>query len=1108
MPSEDQFEQYEAPVILDGAGILSSTERQRIDMELRTSTLGELAAWCRSLGLSESGTRTDLTRRIREYFNLSEPREQNNESRKVITIESAQTTEYFTIEVIDEDYARLKGDVKISLKDGDAVHKISANEIIFNRTRNIITASGGVIYEKTEDNSTETFRGESITVNIDNWSSIFLDGNSTFDDDGTAYLFSGTVISRSDQDVTVLTRARISNAASDEAYWSIRASKLWLLPGSDFAIFNAVLNVGEIPVLYIPFFYFPGDEVVFHPVVGYRSREGAFIQTTTYILGQPKADSSQSSSLSRILGNTNDKEKELQGLFLRSTGKKSVSQNEVSLKALVDYYVNIGTYVGVELVTPRAGMLNQIDFSFGLGFSRTVSDSGIGYTPYAPDFDGSSDWNESNFFSMSVPFRYRLRFNSGFNGKYGSLTWNIPYYSDPYIDMDFMSRAESMDWMNMIQQGAAMDEATISQNEIGEYRWHMSGNLNPSFPNIAPIITRVSISSISTTLSFKTMRDASVFNSNANSPNRFYYAPDRYTIYNFSGAVAGTPVSVSGSQAAPTRPAAQIPEDPLNGIGIPIPPWITDETTQERIISTELLTPPVLNQTFGIPSAGNMRFSVDYQLSPTSSSELQFMSSNWQTYEDVNWSEVQSVLTNFGGNANLNFRMDHSSGLFNNVVTFSGSGTWREYTYLNEEMFINTSTGEVDEKRMEDVRRQQYSQTNYTSSYTYNGTLKPIYRDPVFGQSNIQYTFRGTLVRSKRFTPGQDGPELTPEWGSWVKEDLSKEIYGLNSHRLSTNIAANIMDKIQNISVGAELPPMNGLVTASSTFRVWISETNMNFRMEKPEGEDEWIIKPFDIRETLRFGRVGSFVHYMVINPELDNEITSLRSTLSLWNLRTEYSMIRTQKSVFEPDPDIGGKWEREGEEKLRPHSLSLSYNHAFNNIRLIDNRMNLSFDVRSSLAFDLQQHTNSNFQFSTTLNLNITNFLVLRMSATSQNAVIFRYFKNVAGMEDLTSMYIEGEQNNVFIDLIDSFNFFDETKRRRSGFKMQRFDLEAEHLLGDWTASFKINFYPYQRPATAGEIPSINITSDITFLVQWKPITEIKTDIGFDGRKERWAVK
>jgi len=1099
--------------------------RKRIEMELKTSTLSELAVWCRTLGISEGGTKEEITKRLREHFNISEQKNNEDKNLKIITIESAQSTEYFKIDVTDEDYSRLKGDVRLTLKDGDKEHKISADEILFNRTRNIITASGNVRYERIEGDKTETFRGRSITVNIDNWSSVFIDGNSAMESEGSSYRFSGSVIYRSDQDVTVLKKATISSGEDDNEYWSIKASKLWLMPGSDFAILNAVLKVGEIPVLYIPFFYFPGDEMIFHPVVGYRSREGGFVQTTTYLIGQPKVNSSEESSLSRIIGNSDNNEKEIQGLFLRNTSRPLKNPNSATLKALVDYYVNLGTYAGLELATPQKGILNKLDLSLGFGFTRTVSDEDGFYTPFWPTYDGTYENNESNFFSKNVPFRYKMKFNSGINSKYGGLAWNIPYYSDPYIDRDFSKRAENMDWMNMIQQGAAIED-TSSDGELAPYTWQMQGNFNPSISILSPVVTNISFSSISTSVSFITLDDVA---KNAYTPNRRFFAPDKYTIYSVTGSISGTPVTVGGASSANKKNDTKKTDDetvydPFNGIGVPISPWPENNSSNDIYTSTEILVPPVLAQTFALPSDGNTKFSIDYSIAPTSSSELQFMSRGykekllWNTYEDVDWNKRQSILTDISGNTNLNFRIDHTSGLYNNTISFSGKGSWREFSYLNEEKYTDPATGIVDEEAMEKKFREQYSLTNYTASYNYNGTVKPFYSDPVFAQTNFQYTFRGTLVKSKKFTGG-DGPELTPQWGSWVKEDLSKDILGLNSHKLSANFSAYIIDKEQNVSVGADLPPLDGFVTAEATFRVWISTSNFRYSMEKKETDDSWQIKPFYITETLKFGDVGTFTHNMTYTlrndttkPEEENKITYLNSALSLWSsFTTTYTMTWIRKSVFEqkdPDNPYEGSWVKEDDFALRPKDLRFSFVRSFPVSKYFNNRFELSYNLNTSLNFDLQEYTSSNFQFSTGVTMDITKFMKLSVSATSQNAVIFRYFKGVKGMEGLTSMYTEGEQNNVLIDLADSFNFFNEEKRKRSGFKMQKFDLTLVHLLGDWTATFQVNMYPWQKDAKPGENPSINIVSDVSFLLEWKPITEIKSDVSYDGKKDRWTKK
>jgi hypothetical protein len=419
-----------------------------------------------------------------------------------------------------------------------------------------------------------------------------------------------------------------------------------------------------------------------------------------------------------------------------------------------------------------------------------------------------------------------------------------------------------------------------------------------------------------------------------------------------------------------------------------------------------------------------------------------------------------------------------------------------------------TSSGVLDKVKMEERRRQQYSQTNYITSYSYNGVVKPFLSDPVFSQTNFQYTFKGTLVKSKKFTSGNE-PELTPQWGSLKKEKLSEDIPGLNSHRLTANFAANAFEKEQNISVSAELPPLDGLITSDAAFRIWISETLLKYRMEKLETDTVWKIKPIDITEKLNFGgEIGSFSHNMQFTPEENYKLTYLNSSLSLWKFTADYTMTWTTKSIWTEDP-LYHNWEwkkdESAEPSLLPKSLRFSYDRSFSSKKQTNSRFNFSYSIKTSLNFDLQEHTNSNFQFTPSFNMNINKFLELTISATSQNAVIFRYFKGVSGMEDLTKMYPEGDQNNLFIDLFDSFNFFNEAKRKRTGFKMQSLNLDLTHFLGDWTATFSIKVYPYERQVLP---KTVRIVSDITFLLQWKPIMEIKSDINYDGKNDRWTRK
>nr|AGS53447.1 hypothetical protein [uncultured bacterium contig00027] len=1111
----------------------SDAEIQRIELEIKSSSLPELAVWCRSLGLSEGGTRADLAQRLRAHFNMAEPGDESTSNQIPLDIKSAQSAEYFRIEITDEDYARLKGGVSITLKDSDAEHNVKADEILFNRSRNLITARGNVEYTRLKGESTEIFKGDNINVNIDNWSAVFLDGDfeKKLENDNTAYRFEGMVITRNEDDVMVLNDARISNANNEEALWSISASRLWLLPGSDFAVFNAVLNVGEIPLLYIPFFYFPVDEIVFHPVLGYRSREGAFIQTTFYILGRPRANTAEQSSLTRILGNSNDMEKRQHGLFLRSIGTKSKDPNDTTLKAMVDYYTNTGFYLGIDYAMPKKGILNPLDLTFGLGFTRTISLINGNYNPYAPMFDGTFDWNKSNLFSLSVPFRYRLRTQSSISGKYGQLSWNIPFYSDPYVDRDFLNRSENMDWVNMVQQGAAADEAAWAQQELGAYNWNINGRITPQIKNLSPYITNLSFSTISTTLAFKGITDDEIAaanrTNNSENPAMIFFAPDKFTIYNISASISGTPLSLGGAAGGST--AAEKTEYPefeetFQGLGTPRSPWQADDNTSEKVKTDDQLIPPVLNQRFDLPRAGNLRFSIDYQLSPASSTELQFMSGygRWKSYDMVKWDEVQSVLSNLSGNGNISMRMDHSSGLFSNAVTLSGTGTLREYSYLNEEAEAYRTPqrpdGNKDPDRITEARRQQYGQTNYSSSYSYNGSLRPFYNYPVFSSTNLQYTLSGILVRSKKYIDG-DSPELTPQWGTWAKTETKdgEDIYGLSSHRLTASFGADIINNQQNFSLSADLPPLDGLISANATLRAWISETNARIEFKNPEIIDnepnnEWKPAPFYLTETLKFNRIGQLSFSMIMDPEKDNSITSITSSLQLWDFRASFNAVELRKSEFVPDnpnyPSLGGKWTLLAEEEpvLNPRDLTLSYSHTFPARDIVRNRLNYSLYLNTRLFFDLQRYTSSNFEFRFGFTLGINNFLDFNIAVVSQNNIIFRYFKNVPGMEDLTFMYSDGPQNNIFIDLFDSFSFWDESKRRRSGFKMNNFSLKATHYMGDWKAILDISMSPYLNNTLSP--PRYELNTAVSFLVQWSAITEIKSDINYEKKTDRWSIK
>jgi lipopolysaccharide assembly outer membrane protein LptD (OstA) len=1048
-----------------------------------------------------------LADRLRNHYGLPSDVNRNAVSvavsgKKTIIIESARSTEYFTLDAVNEEYARLKGGVVVSLKDGEANYRIKAEEILFNRTRNIITASGGVEFLKEEGDAKETFRGERITVDLDNWASIFMDSVSerSSGSDGNVFRFSGSLITRSDEKATILTNAEVTNGSESESFWSINASKLWLLPGNDWAFLNAVLKVGEIPVLWLPFFFYAADEIIFHPVFGYRSREGNFVQTTTYLFGRPKPKtSSEASSITNIMGNNPDDEKEQHGIFLRSTGKKSKDPNDARLSFIFDSYANLGLYTGTEFTLPAKGALRSLNLSGGLGFTRNIYNEGGTYTPFVHN-DGASEWNTSRLFSGTVPFRYRLNSDFSFTLPGGSLSLAFPFYSDVYVNRDFMNRAEEMDWFNMIKQGSSTEtdtETETTEYTLGYYDWRLSGSFNPRLEFLSPFISSLSISNISSTLAFR-HRDSRYRASTDVSPDKTFYYPDKFTMLSLGAAVQGTLLSLGENKAAAadTSPETVEPSDLFKGLGTPYPPWKEQESEAEQNAGDlpQEIKPPALGTKFEIPFVGGPRFTVDYRLAPSGASEMQFRSSetNWPDAREIDWSETSSILNTVKADSNLGFTLQsQENALYTFGMRASGNGAWQDYSMMNTEAEEFDTVAERNA-----ALRRNYSATYFTTSGETSLTIKPFFWNTVFANTSFQYSLRGLLAKSVfkdkvlAATEEIGDPDYEIEYADWIADKIE-------THTAKATISASIMDNSQDLSISLDLPPKDISLNNSATMRIWISETSFSERITEPFDDEKRLFLPMTFAETLRFAPNYTFSQNVVYDPELD-DFTSLNSSLRLNYFRLAYTMSR-----YRPYELTNQGWAVKpgADEAFSPMEFRMEYSLGFVRQKLWKDRLSFNINVSSSLSIDLQRYTYSKFLFNLGFTLGITKFLDISFTTSSENAVVFRYIQDLPFFD--LEQEIPGEKN-ILVDLLNSFRFDDESLRRASGFKLKSFGLSLTHHLGDWNAKLNLKLSPYLDSTVSP--PSYRFNNEVSFIVQWIPISEAKTEITYN--KDVFEIK
>jgi len=1100
-----------------------------LERDINTATVEELADWCRSLGLSGDGSKEDLAARLREYHKLGPaPVPQTisveGEGEKeplIITIEYAKTTEYFTVEAVNEEYVRLRGGVSVTIRDGDTQHRIQAGEILYNRTKEMMTASGGVVYVKKdaqqEEGEETTFRGSGITVNLNNWSTAFMEGVSDRKvGDGTVYRFSGEVISRSGDDSIVLRKAKITNPEQEEPYWSIDGTRLWLLPGNDFAILNAVIKVGEIPIMYFPAFFYPGSEVIFRPVLGIRSREGTFVQTTTFILGRPKptatdGSSEEVSTFTSFLGSNEGMETKREGIFLRSTGRKAINKDEPNLYLMADAYSNLGYFLGSELLLPPKNHFGQMTFSLGLGVSRDIIyGSGLyGYSPF--DYDGTDNWHYSRFFGNEISFPLRYRFGStgsvnasGTIARSANLSWDLPLYSDPYIDNDFIThRSMDSNIFELLKTYNKVDNAgTTTDTYINTYNWTLNGSLSFATTALDPYVNSLSITGASMSVNFDTwLTSPTPLGNLSMSPNQRFFYPNKFTLFNVNASIGGTPLSL-GSGANTKKKTEK--EDAELIWGEPFSPWDDDETEEDEDGGDLLaLHPPSFSRTTSATVMGGRLFTVAYRFTPSVSSEVKFNSDEWKNQGDVDWSDWADQLLTYRIDGNMTLSLYGKQNLYKHSLSFDGTKSGQEYLYLNESL----PKYDTQEKR-DNVANAIRPMTFFRSTGSYNFTLSPFLQSEVWKSTDFQYNLAGLVYKKEYDTQSKSDVE---DWAEWTQEKIT-----MNS--LQTNIRADVMEKQQSLSITAELPPKrydetktNHLTKKVPILRgnlglaVWISQTTIFSSVEDP------LEMPFynaiDVIETLLFPKNITLTYTMTYIPENRDDnprkpnpekeglkiITTTLNTTQRWGtLGGSFRAQRSRTYYLDTTPGQTGWKINPGEEEFTPQSLGFRF--ASGNLTFTKwTNFEAGVNVTTDLTYDLIQYTNSSFIFSLSGNIKVNKFLDFTLTANSYNKEIYRYFRNMPFF-DSVDVEIPGE-TNLFVDLINSFRFDDIQKRRASGFKLSSLDLKLTHYLGDWDAILDINLSPRKNDATR----QIEFKSTISFLVKWTPIREFKTDIQYN---------
>lgn len=1006
----------------------------------------------------------------------------------------------------------LTGDVSISVQEGATLDTIFADRIIYNKTRNTLHAEGAVRYErKIAGKISQTFRGKGLLFDIKGMNGVFLDGIVEADSqkkNTPNYVIHSETTGRDASEVTAFKNAKLTTSTAEEPLWSINASRIWLLPGNEMSFANGYFSIGVVPIFYLPFFYHPADEMIFHPAFGYKPRGGYFTQTTTYLIGRkklPKKDAD--ASFSNFLTSDTLKEQKRHGLFFQNLSTDAKKQEPTHLKLIADMYSSLGFLLGLDGDFASAvKYFNTLNFNTYFAFSYTQYPLATDKNTFTMhDAAGDTKLNKANFFGFTLPFRYHLDFNATISKSPVTLTMNVPFVSDPFFKSDFFSRSEDMNWFKfMLNRNNEKEEKTSEQTS---YNWLFKFSANPSTGVLSPYIRSFSISPDVAVNFYSKENRTLTGEERLYAPERKFYYPEK--LYpklsaSLSGTIFSTDMLNKKNKNKPTavidgvkNPFAQVSASDENTGETETP---NDETLQLNLKTKSNKTENEKNNTeyldLFLPlykpqentkatSDKIVRYSLGYDVKGDYLHEGLWDQAKWKEPKDINWKNFYSHYYRVNYEVGLNSEL----GMFYNFLKVNNSllfkQNYQRHPYVS------------DQTKKETLELNNFKANTYTLQNKNSVTLSPFYFSELFKGCNVQWSISEIVLRNK-FTGTYTAPKYEIEKIKWNKEFIKE-------HNFSTVLAVTANTYTQSLKLVAALPPLLNSYTMSATFQYPYGSASADTKIyEKEKAEKKWFWSPFNahVNWKLPFSVTSSQMYSYNIE---DKKSDTFRFTFGWKYLSLNFLMQRDLK--YKLDPLLG--WQSSGtEKKFIPKSFECNFSNTGEPWKFYfwKNRIGLSLSLSSTLNFNMQKVTESFFSFSPTLNFSIHEFLTLKIGTVSRNDVIARYFQNSLNL----GVTIPGE-TNVMKDLLQSFYFWDKPMRQQSGFKIKSVDIALEHNLKDWTLNLTYSFLPERKINPATHKTEFNFIPKIMFMVTWNPINDIRVKTKTENKKftvERGTIR
>lgn len=1072
----------------DGAESEPDLAEATLVMDLESSDLAALVARCRELGLPETGTEAELRARLYAHYGLEPPEAAPREGVRVRVLQ-ADTARSFELD--GERLTVLSGGVSLELEAEDGgVHRLFADSVVYNAELGTVYARGHVTY-RTE--GAEAFTGSALSIDLDSWAGRFLGGRTLRDasiGEAEGLFFEADEIIRSAGEAASFRDGVITSCdLEDDPHWSIRASRVWLLAPGEWAVGNAWLSVGEAPLLWLPFFYYPGEELVFHPVFGYRDREGRFVQTTTYLVGA-KPPAKESTLPLSLAGDAEGTGKTLEGFFLRTDPSAEAELGSDYVKLIADAYGKLGFAFGADWKLAKLPLGGTVEGSLMLARSRSVFLSSGVYTPFIGDGGWASVWNDAPFLGANLPLRFAFDSTLRFQGSGASLSLRIPLASDPWMNRDFRDRSEDMDWFSFLDPAdeAAPPAKLSSLSQAFDLSW------NPNLSVLKPWVETFSLNRLGSSLSWTARTRAQgadeAYALYMADPLRDYFAPERLLLADTQVSLRGTLLSVKPAAAAsakqPEGPALRAPwsadaapEDGAEGAG---DASAADAVTGDAAgagLALKGFVPPESAPSPPASRPAGTSASLTWTLGPAGSIERRFSTLGLSGPADIDldpWYDLAVARAS----GQLSFAFGLPAGFADGSLVLSGNYQDQVHATLS----ADASAAEREAWLLQDAKFESAK-----AGASVKLALKPFGASGPFGN-----LFESELPRSLGLSWSLDARLWSRAWESgtgsdpvYAVESFAWDRDSLGAHQASLSFAPNIAGYAQSLSVSASLPPLRQSYSGKADLRANGLAVSLSARWAARDDEGGFTWDP--LAANASWSPAGLFRLTGNLSWNLEEERPeSARATLDAGPLSASLSARRSTGYRFELATAPLGWQAIPGSESFRASDASLSLGGDWSPDPFWKGRVDASLSASLAASQSLLKFTDSTLSLNLRAEFKVADRLALSFASVSRNQSLWRYFP---GFFEFPGTI---EPVNPARDILDSFDFFSpgQEGRYRSLWKLSSLSVKLLRELHDWDLSLELSAKPVLR---ADAVPkTYEFETSWTILAAWRAIPKIQT--------------